>query len=65
MVFIVHTYHGRRKVQKRILVILLAAQPGPNGRLSCLHSLKIFLLMKPSYTESTIWTYKAIQKVTT
>ena len=33
--------HGRRKVHKRIHVIL-AAQPGPNGRLSCLHSFKTF-----------------------
>ena len=33
--------HGRWKVHERILVIL-AAQPGPNGRLSCLHSFKIF-----------------------
>ena len=33
--------HRRRKGQERILVIL-AAQLGPNGRLSCLHSFKIF-----------------------
>ena len=32
----IRTNHGRRKVHKRILVIL-AAQPGPNGGLSCLH----------------------------
>ena len=32
---------GRLKVHERILVIL-AAQPGPNGQLSCLHSFKIF-----------------------
>ena len=40
--------HGRRKVHECILVIL-AAQPGPNGQLSCLHSFKIFWPMKPSY----------------
>ena len=33
--------HGRRKVHECILVIL-AEQPGPNGRLSCLHSFKLF-----------------------
>jgi hypothetical protein len=33
--------HGRRKVHERILVIW-AAQPGPNGQLSRLHSFKIF-----------------------
>ena len=38
--------HRRRKVHERILVIL-AAQPGPNGQLSCLHSFKIFWHMKP------------------
>ena len=42
---------GRRKVHDCILVIL-AAQPGLNGRISCLHSLKIFWPMKPSYTSN-------------
>ena len=36
-------------VHEHILGIL-AAQPGPNGRLSCLHSFKIFWPMKPPYT---------------
>ena len=35
------TNHGRRKVHERILIIL-AAQPGPNSQLFCLHSFKIF-----------------------
>ena len=35
------TTHGRRKVHERMLVIL-AAQPEPNGRLFCLHSFKVF-----------------------
>ena len=43
--------HGRGKVHEHILVIL-ADQPGPNGRLSCLHSFKIFWPMKPSYTSN-------------
>ena len=33
--------HGRWKVHEPMLVIW-AAQPGPNGQLSCLHSFKIF-----------------------
>ena len=43
--------HERRKVHEPMLGIL-AAQPGPNGRLSCLHSFKIFWPMKPSYTSN-------------
>ena len=35
-------------------VHIWAAQPGPNGQLSCLHSFKIVLPMKPSYTPNNI-----------
>ena len=36
-----YTNHGRRKAHQCILGIL-AAQPGPNGQVSCLHRFKIF-----------------------
>ena len=49
--WVICPWHGRRKVQECILVIL-AAQPGLNGWLSCLHSFKIFWPMKPSYTSN-------------
>ena len=43
------------------LVILdnSAAQPSPNGRLSCLHSLKIFWPRKQSYISNQISDYEA------
>ena len=45
----IHQNHGTRKVHEPMLIIW-AAQHRPNGWLSCIHSFKIFLLMKPSYT---------------
>ena len=50
--------HGRRKVHEHILVIL-AAQPGPNGQLFCLHSFKNFSPMKPSYTSNEMTWFAA------
>ena len=50
--------HGRRKVHKRMLVIW-AAQPGPNGQLSCLHSFKVFWPIKSSYTSNEMTLYAA------
>ena len=63
-------HQGRRKVHKFILVTL-AAQPGPNGQLSCLHSYKIFWPMKPSYVYlkwndvicGTFWCIKKCMKI--
>ena len=34
------------------MLVIWAAQPGPNGQLSCLHSIKYFWPMKPSYPSS-------------
>ena len=36
-----YSSHRRQNIQERIFIIW-AAQPGPNGQLSCLHSFKIF-----------------------
>ena len=47
-----------RSMEDRMLVIW-AAQPGPNGHFPCHHSFKIFWPMKPSYSSnkicSTFW----------
>ena len=54
----IYRNHGRRKVYEHILFIL-AAQPGPNGQLSCLHCFKIFWPMKPSYISNELTWFTA------
>ena len=50
--------HERQKVPEHMLLIL-AAHPGQNGQLSCLHTFKNFWPMKPSFTSNEMTLFAA------